>query len=75
MFKLLAFDEFMILHRFDDSSLLLRRNVTVSVQNWSSVPWSVLNVIIFINPKAASEASNPRERSERGYNQESLMVS
>ena len=57
MFKLLAFDEFMILHRFDDSSLLLRRNVTVSVQNWSAVPWSVLNVIIFINPKAASEAS------------------
>jgi hypothetical protein len=57
VFKLLAFGAFMILHRFDDSSLLLRRNVIDSVQSWSSVPSSVLNVIIFINPKAASEAS------------------
>jgi hypothetical protein len=44
--ELLAFSAFRILHRFGDSSLLLRRNVTDSVQNWSAVPLMFLDAII-----------------------------
>jgi hypothetical protein len=42
--KLLAINAFMILHRFDDSSLLLRGNVTVSVQNLSAILFMLLDL-------------------------------